>query len=171
MLIPAAILALFCIIWGLSEPIVAHFLHVEAEGLLAAFTSIEFPIFIALLIPTGLLAYFSYSRGFNAIRNVAKTSNPLSTLLNHAYFVDDFYSVIVKGLTKLSQGITHVEDTLFGRYIDELGTKISDAAKPGKALVLKQDQSSNYRNYLAAAVVGFVLIVILIILALGANVI
>jgi NADH-quinone oxidoreductase subunit L len=171
MLIPAAILAFFCIIWGLSEPIVAHFLHVEAEGLLAAFTSLEFPIFIAILVPTGLLVYFSYYRGFNAIRNVAKTSNPLSTLLKHAYFVDDFYSVIVKGLTKISQAITHIEDTLFGRYIDELGTKISDTAKPGKALLLKQDQSSNYRNYIAAAVVGFVLIVILIILAFGVSVI
>ena len=197
LLIPAAILAFFCIAWGLSEPIVAHFLHVEVDGILAAFLSLEFPFFIALTIPTGLLVYFSYYRGFNAIRNIAKTNNPLSTLLKRAYFVDEFYNVIVKGLTKISQGltrvedtlfghhldgiakvfskisqgITHIEDTVFGRYIDALGAKISATAKPGKALTLKQDQSSSYRNYLAAAVVGFILIVILIILTLGVSVV
>jgi len=192
MLIPAAILAFFCIIWGISQPIVAHFLHVETEGLLAAFTSLEFPIFMALIIPAGLLVYFSYYKGFNAIRNIAKTNNPLSTLLRHAYFVDDFYNVIVTGLTKISKTLARIEDTLFGRsvnrclkvpsqirfiarieetlfgrYVDELGKKISDTAKPGKALKLKQDQFSNYRNYIAVAVLGFILIVILIILTFG----
>jgi NADH-quinone oxidoreductase subunit L len=171
MLIPAAILAIFCIAWGLSEPIVAHFLNVETAGLLAAFTSLEFPIFIAILIPTGLLVYFSYYKSFNAIRNVAKTDNPLVTLLKRAYFVDDFYNVIVLGLAKISQGLARIEDTLFGRYIDEFGAKVSDAAKSDKALILKQDQSSNYRNYLAAAVVGFILIVLLIILTFGVGVI
>ncbi|MCL2288444.1 MAG: NADH-quinone oxidoreductase subunit L [Candidatus Bathyarchaeota archaeon] len=197
MLIPAAILAFFCIIWGLSEPIVAHFLNVEVASLFTAFTSLEFPIFIALLIPTGLLVYISYYKGFNVIRNIAKTNNPLTVLLKRAYFIDDFYSVIVKGLTKLSQGLNHVEDalfgrfldviskgatkiskgltrvedTLFGRYIDKFGEKVSDTAKSQKALTLKQDPSSNYRNYLAAAVVGFIIIVILIILTYGVSVV
>ncbi|MDR0373354.1 MAG: NADH-quinone oxidoreductase subunit L [Nitrososphaerota archaeon] len=167
MLAPALILAFFCIIWGLSEPLVASFLHFETAGLLAAFTGIEFPIFIALLIPIGIFAYFSYYKGFNAIRNVAQTNNPLSTLLRHAYFVDDLYAAIAKGLAKISEALTRIENTLFGRYVDELGVKIGDAAKPDKALILKQEHSSNYRNYLAAAVLGFILIVILIILTLG----
>ena len=51
-------------------------MHVEAEGLLAAFTSAEFPIFMALIIPVGIIAYFSYYKGFNAVRNVARTNNP-----------------------------------------------------------------------------------------------
>jgi NADH-quinone oxidoreductase subunit L len=195
MLIPAAILAVFCVIWGISKPIVANFLNVTSHGLLAAFTSLEFPIFIALIIPTGLLVYFSYYKGFNAIRNIAKTNNPISTLLKNAYFVDAFYNVIAKGIIKISEGLTRIEntlfgryidrnlkvptplrhvsrleDTLFGRYIDEFGEKISDTAKPGKALKLKQDQFSNYRNYIAAAVLGFILIVLLIILTLGVAV-
>ena len=59
MLIPAAILAGLCIVWGLSEPLVASFMHVNlAEGLLGAFTNIETPIFLGLLIPTGLIAYY-----------------------------------------------------------------------------------------------------------------
>jgi NADH-quinone oxidoreductase subunit L len=167
MLIPAAILAALCIVWGLAEPLVGHFMHVETEGLLAAFTSAEFPIFIALIIPVGILAYFSYYKGFNAIRNIARTKNPISTTLKHAYFVDDFYNAIVKGLNKIAEGLTFIENTLFGRYVDEFGAKVSEAAQPGKALKLKQDPSSNYRNYLAAALIGFILIVILIILTVG----
>jgi NADH-quinone oxidoreductase subunit L len=167
MMIPAAILAALCIVWGLAETLVAEFMHVEAEGLIAAFTSAEFPIFMALIIPVGIIAYFSYYKGFNSLRNVAGTKNPLSSLFKHAYFVDDFYNAIAKGLTKISSGLTRFENALFGKYIDELGTKVGEAAQPGKALKLKQDPLSNYRNYLAAAVVGFILIVILIILAIG----
>jgi NADH-quinone oxidoreductase subunit L len=167
MLIPAAILAICCILWGLSEPLVAGFLHFETPGILGAFTSLEFPIFMALLLPVGLLAYFSYYKGFNAIRNIAQTNNPLSTLLRHAYFFDDLYLAIAHGLNKFSDGLTHIENSLFGRCVDETGTKISDAAKPDRALKLKQEYTSNYRNYLAAAVLGFILIVILIVLTLG----
>ncbi len=167
MLVPAMILAGLCIIWGIAQPLVGEFMHVETPSLLSAFTSLEFPIFIALLIPTGIIAYLTYYKGFNALRNVARTNNPLSSLLRHAYFFDDFYNAIAKGLTKISEGLTIIENTLFGRYVDELGAKISDAAKPGKALKLKQDPSSNYRNYLAAALLGFILIVILIILTIG----
>ncbi|XHH09609.1 MAG: NADH-quinone oxidoreductase subunit L [Candidatus Bathyarchaeia archaeon] len=167
MLVPAMILAGFCIIWGVSQPLVGEFMHVETPSLLSAFTSLEFPIFMALLVPVGIFAYFSYYKGFNGIRNIARTNNPLSSLLKHAYFFDDFYNAIAKGLTKISEGLTRIEDTLFGRYVDEVGAKISDAAKPGKALKLKQDPLSNYRNYLAAALLGFILIVILIILTMG----
>jgi len=167
MLVPAMILAGFCIIWGISQPFVGEFMHVETPSLLAAFTSLEFPIFMALLIPTGILAYLSYYKGFNALRNVARTNNPLSSLLRHAYFFDDFYNIVANGLNKIAESLTRIENSLFGRYLDELGRKISEAAQPGKALKLKQDPSSNYRNYLAAALVGFILIVILIILTLG----
>jgi hypothetical protein len=79
--------------------------------------------------------------------------------------------VIARVFTKISQWFTRVEDTLFGRYIDKFGEKVSDTAKSGKALTLKQDPSSNYRNYLAAAVIGFIIIVILIILTYGVGVI
>ncbi len=167
MLIPAAILSALCIVWGLAEPLVGSFMHVETEGLLAAFQSSEFYIFIGLLIPTGIFVYYSYYKGFNAIRNVAASKNPISTTLKHAYFVDDFYNAIAKGLTKISAGLTRFENAVFGKYIDEFGTKVGEAAEPGKALKLKQDPSSNFRNYLAAAVIGFILIVILIILTMG----
>jgi NADH-quinone oxidoreductase subunit L len=173
MLIPASILAGLCIIWGLSEPLVASFMHVNlAEGLLGAFMNIETPIFLSLLIPTGLIAYFTYYKGFQGVRKVAAGKNPLSTLLNHAYFFDDAYNLIGRGLTGFSDGLTRVENALFGRYPDSAGSKVSNAADPGHATTLKKGPSSSFRNYVAAAVVGFILIAVLMILtgALGIGV-
>jgi NADH-quinone oxidoreductase subunit L len=168
MLIPAAILAGLCIIWGLSEPLVASFMHVNlAEGLLGAFTNIEFPIFIVLLIPTGLLAYYTYYKGYQGIRNFAASNNPLMATLKHAYFFDDFYGAVSKGFERLAGGLTQVENALFGRYPDTAGTRVSEAAEPGHATTLKQGPSDSFRNYVAAAVLGFILIVVLIILTVG----
>jgi len=168
MLIPAMILAGLCIVWGVAEPLVASFMHVNlAEGLLGAFTSIEFPIFIVLLIPTGLIAYFSYYKGFQGVRNFAASKNPIIIMLKHAYFFDDFYGAVSKGINKFSDGLTRIENSLFGRYPDSAGTSVSRAAEPGQATTLKKGPSESFRNYVAAAVLGFILIVVLIILKVG----
>ncbi len=168
MIIPAAVLAGLCIVWGISQPLVAGFLHVELEhSLLSAFTTLEFPIFMALLLPTFLLAYWSYYKNFQGIRNVAAGKNPLTSLLNHAYFLDDFYGLIVRGLNGFSEALTKVENVLFGRVPDNAGAEIARAAEPGHATTLKRGPSDSFRNYVAAAVVGFILIAVLIILTVG----
>jgi NADH:ubiquinone oxidoreductase subunit 5 (subunit L)/multisubunit Na+/H+ antiporter MnhA subunit len=167
MLIPAMILTGCCIVWGLSQPLVASFLHVPSEGLLAAFTNIEFPIFVALLIPTGLIAYYTYYKGFQGVRNIAGTKNPLSTTLKHAFFFDDFYRLVSKGFNSLSNGLTRVENSLFSRIPDNAGTKVGETAEPQNAKTLKKGPSDSFRNYVAAAVLGFILIIVLIILTVG----
>ena len=54
MLYPAMILAGLCIVWGLAEPLVMTFMHVDiGVTLLGSFISLETPIFLALLVPTG----------------------------------------------------------------------------------------------------------------------
>jgi NADH-quinone oxidoreductase subunit L len=166
MLIPAMVLTGLCIVWGLAQPLIASFMHLQlAEGLLGAFTNIEFPIFIALLIPTGLIAYYSYYKGYQGVRNIAGTKNPLSTTLRHAFFFDDLYGAIAKGITRFSEDLTRVENALFARYPDSAGTKIGETAEPQKALTLKKGPSESFRNYVAAAVLGFILIVVLIVLS------
>ena len=168
MLIPAAILAALCIVWGVAEPLVTSFMHVEIEVSLAeAFTSLEFPIFMSLLVPVFILAYFSYYKNFNGIRNVAAGKNPLTTILNHKYFFDDLYYGIAKGLTKISDGLTKVENSVFARIPDKLGSDIAKAAEPGHAMTLKKGPSDSFRNYVAAAVVGFIIIIVLIVLTVG----
>ncbi|MGE5575449.1 MAG: NADH-quinone oxidoreductase subunit L [Ignavibacteria bacterium] len=173
MLIPAVVLAGLCIVWGISEPLVASFMHVNlTEGLVGAFLNIETPIFLALLIPTGLIAYYTYYKGFQGVRNVAAGKNPISSTLKHAYFFDDAYNLVARGLTGFSDGLTRVENALFGRIPDSAGTQVSHAADPGQVTTLKRGPSSSFRNYVAAAVVGFILIAVLIILtgALGIGV-
>jgi NADH-quinone oxidoreductase subunit L len=171
MVIPGMILAGLCIVWGLAEPLIAHFMHVELEEtLLGAFMNIEFPIFVALIVPTFLLAYYSYYKGFNGIRKIAAGKNPLSTLLNHAYFFDDFYGAVSKGINRFSEALTKVENALFARYPDSAGAKIGEAADPENAKLLKKGPSDSFRNYVAAAVLGFILIIVLIILTVGVGV-
>jgi NADH:ubiquinone oxidoreductase subunit 5 (subunit L)/multisubunit Na+/H+ antiporter MnhA subunit len=168
MLIPAVVLSVLCIIWGLAQPLITSFMGVEIEQtLLSAFTSLEFPIFMAMLLPVFLLAYWSYYKNFMGIRNIAAGKNPITFITNHAYFLDDFYNAIAKGITAISNGLTRIENTLFARYPDEAGVKIGDAAEPGHATTLKKGPSDSFRNYVAAAVMGFVLIIVLIILTIG----
>ncbi len=165
MMIPAAILAGFCIVWGISETVVAGFMHAEIEiSLLEAFTSLEFPIFMGLLVPVFILAYWSYYKGFSGIRNVAAGKNPLTSLLNHKFYVDDLYYGIGNGINKISDGLTRFENAAFGRGPDKVGADISQAAEPGHATTLKKGPSDSFRNYVAAAVVGFIIIIVLIVL-------
>src|SRR5665647_177232 len=171
MLIPAMILAGLCVVWGVAEPLVASFMHVElAGGLVGAFLNLETPIFLALLIPTGLIAYYSYYKGYQGVRNFAASKNPIIIMLKHAYFFDDFYGAVSKGIERFSGGLTRLENALFGRYPDSAGTSVSRAAEPGQATTLKKGPSDSFRNYVAAAVLGFILIVVLIILTVGIRV-
>jgi len=163
MLIPAAILAGLCIIWGLSMPVVANFMHLGSLNLsiLGSFTDIETPIFLAILVPTGLLVYYAYYKNVMSIRSVGGGSNPIATMLNHAYFFDDFYSVLVRGLNKFSDGVKYVEDSANALTTSFAAGVVTAASK------LKKVPSTTVQNYIAAAVVGFILIIVLIILTIG----
>ena len=163
MLIPAAILAGLCIVWGLSMTVVANFMHLNSLGLslLGSFTDIETPIFLAILVPTGLLVYYAYYKNVYSIRSVGGGSNPIATMLKHAYFFDDFYGICVKGLTKLSDGVKYVEDSA-----NQLTTSFAVGVVVA-ASKLKKVPSTTVQNYIAATVVGFILIIVLIILTIG----
>ena len=163
MLIPAAILAGLCIVWGLSMTVVANFMHLNSLGLsiLGSFTDIETPIFLAILVPTGLLVYFAYYKNVYEHKKFGGGSNPIATMLKHAYFFDDFYGVLVKGLNKASEGVKYIEDSA-----NQLTTRFA-AGVVTAASKLKKVPSTTVQNYIAAAVVGFILIIVLIILTLG----
>jgi NADH-quinone oxidoreductase subunit L len=164
MLVPAAILAVLCIVWGVAEPLVASFMHVDLGiTLLGSFMSLETPVFLALLVPTGLLVYWTYYKN-STIRSAASGSNPIATMLKHAYFFDDFYSLVVKGINKFSGGVKHVEDSA-NQLMSSFAAGVVVAASK-----LKKVPSTTVQNYIAAAVVGFILIIVLIILTVGIGV-
>jgi len=192
MLIPAMVLAAFCIIWGISQPLIANFMHFELEHtLIGAFTSLETPIFLLLLLPTGLIAYYTYYKNNQTFRRVAVGKNPLTTMLNHAFFFDDVYSGISSGISKFSDGVRHFEikisvfplkfgqsvirianvvhfyfDTKADNSLDKLINVLANKTLTGVAKMRKAP-SGSLRNYIAAAVVGFIIIAVLIILTIG----
>jgi len=162
MLIPAGILAGLCIVWGFAEPLVTTFMHVNLGlTLLGSFTNIETPIFLALLVPTGLVLYWSYYKDYMGLRNIGGGSNPIATMLNHAYFFDDVYSAIAKGIGKFSDGLMHADD------LANLGLNSFAGWFVRASSRLKKVPSTTIQNYIAAGIVGFILIVVLIILTVG----
>ena len=184
MLIPAAILAGLCIVWGLAEPLVATFMHVDIETtLLGSFTSLETPIYLTLLVPTGLIVYWAYYKNVQIIRSVGGGSNPIATTLKHAYFFDDLYNAVTKGIRKFSDGLMHGDNSVnlqhftLAKRIGKFSDGIMHLDNSANLLVnssaswflrasskLKKVPSTTVQNYIAAGIVGFILIVVLIIL-------
>lgn len=190
MLIPAAVLAVLCICWGFIQPWLGHFMGLESElSLLGSFLSLETPIFLALMLPTGLIIYATYYRHSAIMAKIRSPSNPLTTVLKHGYFFDDFYeNVIARGLVGFSGGIRSFEYSGFGRFPAMVaGFVISGALLVQKYLDTMADQlisvvamrafrsakqvkklpTSALQHYVAAALLGFILILILIIITIG----
>jgi hypothetical protein len=130
-----------------------------------SFTDLETPIFLALLVPTGLLVYWAYYKNYMNIRSVGGGgTNPIAKTLEHGYFFDDAYYALAQGITKLSDGVKYIEDS-GTRVLDSFGTGLLQVSSK-----LKKVPSTTVQNYIAAAVVGLVLIVVLIILTVGIGV-
>lgn len=190
MLAPAVVLAVLCVVWGFVEPWLGSFLGVAGEvSLLGSFVSLETVIFAALLVPTGLIIYLTYYKNSQLMMKIRSTKNPLTTVLNHGYFFDDLYvKIIAKGTVKFSSGIRFFENTAFGvfpqvvagfvisfaigvhKYLDVLADQLLNVVANrtlSSASKMKKVPSSSLQHYLAAALLGFILILILIIATIG----
>jgi NADH-quinone oxidoreductase subunit L len=190
MLAPAVALAVLCVAWGFIGPWLGTFLGVEsAISLLGAFVNLETPIFFALLVPTGLIIYLTYYRNSQLMMKFRNAKNPLKTVLEHGYFFDDLYEkVIAKGTVIFSSGVRFFENTAFGvfpqlvagfvisfamgihKYLDVLADQLLNLVAHrtlSSASKMKRVPSQSLQHYLAAALLGFLLILILIIATMG----
>jgi NADH-quinone oxidoreductase subunit L len=190
MLFPAAILAVLCVVWGFIEPWLGSFMRVEGEmSLLGAFFSLETPIFFAILAPAGLIIYLTYYKKSQVMMRIRSSSNPLKIILKHGYFFDDLYErVITNGVISFSKGVRTVEVVLFSwipvivavsvtnlanavhKYLDifadELLTLIAHRTLRS-ASKMKDIPQTSLQHYIAAALLGFILILLLIIITMG----
>jgi len=117
MLFSSGILAVLCAAWGLLGNSVAKFMHVNVEiGLSEAFSSSTL-IFLFVLFLGGFPVYLTYYRKSVLIERTRRSLlAPLTTVLEHDYFFDDFYErVVAKGFVGVSKGLRYVEVTGFGR--------------------------------------------------------
>jgi len=215
MLYPAVVLAVLCVAWGFVGPWLGGFMQVEGEvSLLGAFFSLETPIFFAILVPAGLIIYLTYYKHSEVMMKFRSSSNPLTTVLKHGYFFDDFYERITgKGVITISDGVRRANETVMGgvgkpaqgivnfadhlrsfeglfsgrlpqaiansmvkvahsvqKYLDVLAddllSVIAHRTMKG-ASQMKKLPASSLQHYIAAALLGFILILILIILTVG----
>jgi NADH-quinone oxidoreductase subunit L len=164
MLIPAAVLAIMCIVWGLIEPMLGSFLGVEGEvSLIGAFFNLETAVFALLLIPAGLLVYLTYFKHSAIMAKIRSPANPLTVLFKNGYFFDDFYEkVVTKAILLFSSALHVFENSVFGR----LPAAVAQSTMRG-ASKLRKLPTDTLQNYVSAALIGFLIIVILIIITIG----
>jgi NADH-quinone oxidoreductase subunit L len=190
MLAPAVVLAVLCVVWGFIEPWLGGFMGLAGETSLAgAFLNAETLIFAAILVPTGLIIYLTYYKGSAIMMKIRSNSNPLTVVLGHGYFFDDLYEkVIARGTVIFSNGVRKFENTAFGvfpqvvagfvisfamgvhKYLDVLADQLLNVVAHRtltSASKMKKVPSSSLQHYLAAALLGFILILLLIIATMG----
>jgi NADH:ubiquinone oxidoreductase subunit 5 (subunit L)/multisubunit Na+/H+ antiporter MnhA subunit len=110
-------------------------------------------------------------------------------ILKHGYFFDDLYvRVITNGFMKISKGLDYIETRVFTevpqsvarailkladathKYLDVLAEELLSVIAHRtvtSAAKAKKMPSSSMQHYIAAALLGFILILILIILTMG----
>jgi NADH-quinone oxidoreductase subunit L len=190
MLAPAVVLGVLCVAWGFVESWLGNFLSVEGGvSLLGSFISLETVIFFALIVPTGLIIYLTYYKNSEVMMKFRSAKNPLTTVLSHGYFFDDLYEkVIARGTVSFSNGVRVFENTAFGvfpklvagfvisfamgvhKYLDVLADQLLNLVANrtlSGASKMKKVSSQSLQHYLAAALLGFILILILIIATIG----
>ena len=95
------------------------------------------------------------------VRNIGGGSNPIATMLNHGYFFDDVYYALAKGIGKFSDGLKYADDSANLGLNSFAGWFVRASSK------LKKVPSTTVQNYIAAGIVGLILIVVLLILTVG----
>jgi NADH:ubiquinone oxidoreductase subunit 5 (subunit L)/multisubunit Na+/H+ antiporter MnhA subunit len=130
--------------------------------------------------------YYRQNASMVKIRN---SQTPLKTILKHGYFFDDLYEkVIARGTTVFSGGVRFFENTIFGvfpqlvagfvisfaigvhKYLDVLADQLLSIVANRTLLSaskMKKVPQSSLQHYLAAALLGFILILVLIIATIG----
>ena len=186
MLAPAVVLAIACVVWGLLMPWLGHFMGTEAElSFVGSFLGLESAIFAAIIIPTGLLVYATYWRNYSVMNAIRSTKNPIAKLLNKGYFFDAFYEkAAVPAFIKFAKGLKFCEVVGFEifpivfanavvrfaggvhKYFDVLADQLLIVVAGRTVKGASKIKSANsLQHYLAAALVGFIMLVILIIIS------
>jgi NADH-quinone oxidoreductase subunit L len=189
MLFASGILAVLCFAWGFLGPLIGKFMNVGVEmGISEVFSSATL-VFLLILFLGGFPIYVTYYKKSMIIQKIrSKLLNPLAAILEHGYFFDVFYEkVVVRGVLLTSESLKHLEVTFFNRlpqlvangvtslahntqkyldiFADELlymvtNKTLASASKIGKM------RSGSIEHYIAAALIGFLIILILIIITM-----
>ncbi|MBX5328907.1 MAG: NADH-quinone oxidoreductase subunit L [Candidatus Bathyarchaeota archaeon] len=189
MLFASGILAVLCFAWGFLGPLIGNFMHVGVEmGLSEVFSSATL-IFLLILFAGGFPIYITYYKKSESIEKIkGKLLTPLILILEHGYFFDTFYEkVVARSVLLISVGLKRVETTFFNRlpylvasevmslahntqkYLDIFADELLYMATNktlASASKIKRMRSGSLQHYIAAALIGFLIILILIIITM-----
>jgi NADH-quinone oxidoreductase subunit L len=188
MLFASGILAVLCFVWGFLGNSIAKFMHVNVEFGLGEVFSPSTLIFLLVLLMGGIPVYIFYYRKSQLMEIVTRNLAPLNTVLEHEYFFDDLYEkVIARGIVGVSEGFGYIEKAIFDRlpqltasavvglafrthkYLDFFVDEILYAAANRtfrSVSRIKKIQSDSLQYSIAAALLGFLIILILVIVTM-----
>ncbi|MCS7096205.1 MAG: NADH-quinone oxidoreductase subunit L [Nitrososphaerota archaeon] len=185
MLLSAAVLAALCVITGMFGEAISGIMHFHAEmGLSEVFSSSTLILLMVLTI-SGSAVYLTYYKKPALLEILHGT--PIGRILERGYYFDALYGVAAKGFLALSNGIRAVENRFFSQtpqflancviilahkireYVDVLAEEMLYVVT-NKTLTsaskLKRLPSNTINHYIAAALIGFVIILLLIIVTM-----
>jgi NADH:ubiquinone oxidoreductase subunit 5 (subunit L)/multisubunit Na+/H+ antiporter MnhA subunit len=116
MLFASGILAALCFVWGFLGPLIGQFMHVNVEMGFSEVFSMNTLVFLLVLFIGGFPVYITYYKKSAAIQKIkGQLLFPLTAILEHGYYFDDFYKKIVaKSVTKLSTVVhDYIEQSIF----------------------------------------------------------
>ncbi|MEM3162077.1 MAG: NADH-quinone oxidoreductase subunit L [Candidatus Bathyarchaeia archaeon] len=182
MLFPAAVLAALCLITGLFGESFSGMMHVHAEIGLSEVFSPSTLILLMVLTFSGSAIYLTYYRKPAMLEILHDTY--LGRILERGYYFDALYGGVAKGFLILSKSVRTVENRFFSqapqffangvislahktqKYLDVLADEmlyVLTNKTLASASKLKRLPSNTINHYIAAALIGFIIILLLMI--------
>jgi NADH-quinone oxidoreductase subunit L len=188
MLFSAGILAFLCAVAALFGNYIAQFIGAKMEMGLNEVLSSSTLIFFSTILVGGFCVYLTYYKKPLSMEQVRQKFSPLNKILENGYFFDVFYEkVIVGGVSLAAKSLRYAEKSFFNRlpllvgngvmglahgtqkyldiFVDEL-LYIATNKTMTSASRIKRVRSNSLEHYVAAALVGFLIILILIIVTM-----
>ncbi|MGC8940126.1 MAG: NADH-quinone oxidoreductase subunit L [Candidatus Bathyarchaeia archaeon] len=188
MLFSSGILVIFCVVTSFFGNAISQFMLSESKVGLDEMLSSSTLIFLCTLYIGGISVYLAYYRKPLLTVQIHQKLYPLNKILEYGYFFDVFYEKIVAhGVLLISKGLKRVETDFFGRipyflaygvvrlangtqkYLDILADELLYVATNktlASASKIKKIRTNSLEHYIAAALVGFLIILILIIVTM-----
>ena len=189
MLFASGILAALCFAWGFLGPLIGEFMGVPVQMGINEVFSWHTLVFLFILFLGGTPVYLNYYKSEILEKIKRRLLVPINVLLEHGYFFDEFYGKIVaRGFLLVARGAHHIEVTIFERlpyyvssgiirlahstyiYLDILVDEILGVIA-NKTVVsaskIKGANPESLQHYIAAVLLGFLIILILIIFTLS----
>jgi NADH-quinone oxidoreductase subunit L len=186
MLLSSGVLAATCIISALLGNLISQFMHIEVEIGFGEILKMSTLVFLFTLLVGGASVYLTYYSRISLPEKVKRLRIALNKVLENGYFFDTLYEKAVpRAVSTFSSGLRLLELTFFNRLpylfasgvlgiahatqkyldilVDELLYMVTHKTL-ASASKLRKVGSGSMEHYVAAAIIGVLIILILILI-------